>query len=139
MKIVLNNSILEIASKNVENRNKVVYNASPRIAGTWAVSLLYSGFFIDIKQGDNIHIEGNDSLDTATVTVCFCSTNAQPVNGAAIPFANNTSAIIQGETLNLSAVENCYMYVMTKYQSHIRAPKTIEINEMTLNEDGYLV
>ena len=138
MKVILNNSLLEIASQTIENRHKMVYPAIIDESGIWTVrDDTRSGYFIDIKQGDIIHIEKNDIVSYAVIA--FTATNAEPVNGSAVDFANGTSARIRQATINNTAIEDCYMFVMTKYITNNLEPKLIQINGMTLNEDGYLL
>ncbi len=137
MKIILNNSLLEIASQTPENRHKIEYPANVSDTGKWTVNLYCGGYFIDIKQGDVIHIETNDTVNYAAIA--FTSTNAEPVHGTTVDFANGTYARIRQATINNVASENCYMFVMTRFSTNNLKPKLIRINGLTLNEDGYLI
>lgn len=131
MKIILNDSSLEITSRILENRHKVSYPFNISNQNKWSSE--GNGFFIDIKLGDEISLTSTIS----TFVAAFVSSNAEPVAGEALSFANGTSERTKSTSLETTAVENCYLYVNKMMNGLDREP-IIEINGMTLNEDGYL-
>lgn len=140
MKLILNDSTLEITSREKENRHKVQNDGwSIGAQNTWNNYPNCTAFFIDIKNGDNIVItpkSGNKIL------VAF-TTNKTNVHNQAVSFASFANGRIRtSDVYQVAATENCYLWVQEIFNSGSSdtdfEPDSIVINGLTLDENGYL-
>jgi hypothetical protein len=140
MKLILNDSTLEITSREKENRHKV-QNDGWSIGGqnTWNKYPNCTAFFIDIKNGDNIVITPKSGHD---ILVAF-TTDETNAHNQAVSFASFANGRIKtSNAYQVSATENCYLWVQEIFNSGASdvdfEPDSIVINGLTLDENGYL-
>ena len=126
MKLVLNNSTLEIMSHQKENRNKETISVYIKGNNTWIGG--GAGYFIDVKAGDVITITPNQEHPSGVYA--FTSTKDH-TTGETPTFANGTSSRLNVMN-NVSVIENCYLYIMTSYGQDDYTPESVEINGFIL-------
>lgn len=139
MKLILNDSTLEITSRNKENRYKKVANFSINSSNLWSADDNSKGYFIDAKAGDTIVVTPPKTGNQFRYLIAFTSTNT-PIDGAAVSFANGTSERIRSSKEGTYTVsENCYLFILeTNTGTDIWKPDSIVINGFTLDENGFL-
>ena len=138
MKLILNNSTIEIISRERENRHKKVVNFLINSSNAWGEDDDNEGYFIDAKAGDTIVVTPPTVGSNLRYLIAFTSTNT-PVNGAAVSFANGTSERIRSTVEGTYTVsENCYLFILEKQNEDIWKPTSIVINGLTLDENGWL-